>query len=95
MKLAPVEINFTRAIELETRLELATYALQVRCATNCATPAPRIEPLRRIVPEQASGRKHWGGPCVAQPQRIECKQESQSVFKGLLRVIYFRAEGAF
>ena len=26
-------------IELETRLELATYGLQDRCATDCATPA--------------------------------------------------------
>lgn len=25
--------------ELETRLELATYGLQDRCATDCATPA--------------------------------------------------------
>ena len=26
-------------MELETRLELATYGLQDRCATDCATPA--------------------------------------------------------
>lgn len=26
-------------LELETRLELATYGLQDRCATDCATPA--------------------------------------------------------
>lgn len=32
-------LPYLELFELETRLELATYALQVRCATNCATPA--------------------------------------------------------
>lgn len=31
--------TYSLLTELETRLELATYGLQDRCATDCATPA--------------------------------------------------------
>lgn len=43
-------LAFPLITELETRLELATYALQVRCAANCATPA---SPVHLIVLRQS------------------------------------------
>ena len=38
--------NPHQELELETRLELATYGLQDRCATDCATPAMPKNPTQ-------------------------------------------------